>query len=221
MTAFRDRIQAGQELAEALAERDFLDPLVLALPRGGVPIGAEVARRLGAPLDLVMVRKIGVPRQPELAAAAVVDGTEPEIVINSDVMRMCGLSKQDIDELATVQLEVISRRRALYFKGRARQEIAGKTAVVVDDGIATGATTRAALTAVRRQNPARLVLAVPVAPADTLTVLRPEVDELICLQTPQNFFAIGAHYADFSQVTDTEVVRLLDKLDSGAGPSTP
>ncbi|MBT8476595.1 MAG: phosphoribosyltransferase [Alphaproteobacteria bacterium] len=213
MSRYKNRVVAGQALAEALAERGYPDPIVLALPRGGVPVGAEVARALGAPLDLVMVRKIGVPTQPELAAAAVVNGDHPEVVLNDEVMRMAGLDRADIDRLAATQLDEIKRRRVLYFRGRSRKDIAGKTAIVVDDGVATGATTRAALIAVRRQKPARLVLAVPVGPADTLAELKGDVDDLICLETPRFFHAIGVHYADFSQVSDDEVVRILDELE--------
>ncbi|SHH19941.1 phosphoribosyltransferase [Marivita hallyeonensis] len=214
MVVFLNRAHAGKALAEDIARRNYPDPVVLALPRGGVPLGAEVARRLNAPLDLVMVRKIGVPSRPELAAAAVVDGADPEIVLNEDVMRMAGLDRDDIDRLAQAQLEKIAQRRERYFKGRVRQEIAGKTAILVDDGIATGATTRAALAAVRRQKPARLVLAVPVGPDDTLRALKDEVDEVICLETPEFFNAVGAHYREFSQVSDEDVVRILQDLDS-------
>lgn len=204
-----NRVTAGQALAEALAERNFDHPLVLALPRGGVPVAAEVARKLGAPLDLVMVRKIGVPNQPELAAAAVVNGAHPEIVVNDGIAAMAGLTRSDIEALADAQLEEIKRRRAIYMKGRTQVPIEGKTAIIVDDGIATGATIRAALLAVRRQDPSRLVLAVPVAPADTLDDLRPTVDEIVCLETPEPFYAIGGHYVDFNQVPDEEVVQRL------------
>ncbi len=211
MREFRDREEAGKALAEALAARApaYVDPVILALPRGGVPIGLEISKRLSAPLDLVMVRKLGVPFQPELAAGAVVNGDNPQIVLNEDVCDAAGLSRADIDRIAEGQLAEIRRRRAAYLQGRAQTPIAGRTAIVVDDGIATGATMRAALKAVRKAGAARLVLAVPVAPPDTIQALQAEVDDVVCLQTPAYFYAIGAHYQIFDQVPDDEVVRLL------------
>lgn len=221
MSGFTDRNQAGRRLAELLAPKAYPDPVILALPRGGVTIGLEIARVLHAPLDLVMVRKIGVPYQPELAAAAVVNGDHPEIVVNRAIAAQAGLSRADIDELAKGQLAEIRRRRAIYLKGRAQVPLAGRTAIVVDDGIATGATMRAALKAVHRKDPARMVLAVPVAPPDTVAALRADVDEIVCPETPEYFYAIGAHYVDFTQVEDEAVVRMLDEaarlLDARAG----
>lgn len=217
MTRFHDRQAAGRALASALEGRGFDNPLVLALPRGGVPIGAEIARALGAPMDLVMVRKIGVPRQPELAAAAIVNGDDPQLVVNQEIAAMAGLSADDIDALAQTQLEEIRRRRGLYLQGQPEIEIRGRTAIVVDDGIATGATVRAALKATRQRGAARLVLAVPVAPQDTLTALQGEVDEIVCLQTPEFFYAIGAHYVDFAQVPDAEVIRLMQETRASLG----
>jgi len=213
MNGFSNRIAAGQALAEALVEKDYADPVVLALPRGGVPVGLEVARTLGAPLDLVMVRKIGVPYQPELAAAAVVNGAHPELVVNEDIAAHAGLSRQELDRLADVQLQEIKRRRQIYLKDRVQVPVEGRTAIVVDDGIATGATVRAALKAVRRRKPAKLVLAVPVAPADTIDALRGDVDDVVCIESPEFFYAIGAHYIDFGQVSDEEVVQLLAEAD--------
>ena len=221
MNSFNNRIEAGQALAEELVKKNYPDPVVLALPRGGVPIGLEVARSLKAPLDLVMVRKIGVPYQPELAAAAVVNGDNPELVINESIAAHAGLDKEELDRLAERQLEEIKRRRGIYLKDRAQVSVEGRTAIVVDDGIATGATVRASLKAVRRRKPAKLVLAVPVAPADTLESLRAEVDDLICIETPETFYAIGAHYVDFSQVPDEEVVRLLVEADLIIKESSP
>jgi putative phosphoribosyl transferase len=213
MNGFSNRIAAGQALAKALVEKGYPDPVVLALPRGGVPVGLEVARTLGAPLDLVMVRKIGAPFQPELAAAAVVNGEHPELVVNEDIAAHAGLSRKELDRLADVQLREIKRRREIYLKDRAQVPVEGRTAIIVDDGIATGATVRAALKAVRRRRPAKLVLAVPVAPADTLDAIRSDVDEIVCIETPEFFYAIGAHYIDFGQVSDEEVERLLAEAD--------
>jgi len=211
---FRDRVEAGRELARELSQRDYDHPVVLALPRGGVPVAAEIARVLAAPLDLVLVRKIGVPYQPELALAAVVDGAHPEVVINPDVWRMAGVSEAEFKRLEAREVAEIERRRERYLQGRERVSVTGATAIVVDDGIATGATVRAALRALRRADPARLVLAVPVAPRETLRELADEVDEIVCLQTPSPFRAIGAFYRDFSQLSDEDVVELLADSDS-------
>ncbi|MHA1190311.1 MAG: phosphoribosyltransferase, partial [Alphaproteobacteria bacterium] len=208
---FANREVAGKALAEKLAARKFEDPVILALPRGGVPVGAEIAKALNAPLDIVLVRKIGVPFQPELAMAAVVDGDHPDLVINEDVRRMAGVSDEELREAEKRQLEEIGRRRELYLKGRERPSITGATAIVVDDGIATGATVRAALKALRRRKPKKLVLAVAVAPQDTVDRLKEEVDELICLTIPEPFYAIGLYYRDFSQVGDAEVIALLEQ----------
>ncbi|MEN8198276.1 MAG: phosphoribosyltransferase family protein [Pseudomonadota bacterium] len=214
---FSDRANAGGRLAAAVKAKAYADPVVLALPRGGVPVALEVALAIDAPLDLVLVRKIGVDFQPELAAAAVVDGDQPEIVINDDVVKAARVSQTYLDNQVQAKLAEIAERRQLYLKDRARAAIKGHTAIVVDDGIATGASIRAALHALRRKQPARLVLAVPVAPAETLAALQGEVDDIICLATPEPFYAIGAHYSDFRQVPDDEVVALLAAADA-AGP---
>ncbi len=210
--AFANRPEAARVLAQRLLAMKLAPPIVvLALPRGGVPIGAEVARVLHAGLDLVLVRKIGVPWQPELAVAAVVDGERPEIVIDDEVRRMADVDRDYIEAQALTELKEIERRRQVYLRGRAPLPLAGATAIVVDDGIATGTTVRAALKALRRHRPARLVLAVPVAPHDTVEALRGEVDDLICLAEPEPFHAIGMHYDDFHQVSDDEVLAALDE----------
>jgi putative phosphoribosyl transferase len=211
---FSDRVEAGRALARELATRDYADPVVLALPRGGVPVAAEIARALAAPLDLVLVRKIGVPWQPELALAAVVDGEHPEVIVNPDVWRMAGITEEAFKRLEERELAEIERRRARYLQGRDRVATTGTTAILVDDGIATGATVRAALRALRRSRPAHLVLAVPVAPEDTLRSLRHEVDEIVCPHTPYPFHAIGIFYRDFAQLTDQQVVDLLARSGS-------
>jgi putative phosphoribosyl transferase len=213
---FADRQAAGRELANELRKRHFVDPVVLTLPRGGVPVAVEIAKALNAPLDLVLVRKIGVPFQPELAAAAVVDGGEPEIVINEDVISLATLDRDYIDREAKRELAEIERRRQVYLGERPRVPLEGRTLIVVDDGIATGASVRAALKALSRRGPRALILAVPVAPADTVKALRAEVDDLICLATPEPFFAISIHYLDFRQLSDEEVVRSLAALESKA-----
>ncbi len=207
---FADRAEAGRALAQRLVEIPLPRPLVvLALPRGGVPIGAEVARALHAPLDLLLVRKIGAPWQRELAVAAVVDGQPPDIVLDDETMALTGVDAAYIQAEAKKAMQEIERRRQVYLHDRAPVGVEGATAIVVDDGIATGTTVRAALKALRRRNPARLVLAVPVAPSDTLAVLRGEVDEIVCLVEPFPFHAIGLHYRDFHQVGDDEVLAAL------------
>ncbi len=213
---FRDREDSGKRLAKALAGYAEKKPVVLALPRGGVPVGYEIAKALGAPLDLVLVRKIGAPGQKELAVAAVVDGQDAEVVINEEVADLLQLSADYVDKEATRQLEEIERRRRLYFGARPRVALAGRTAIIVDDGIATGATVRAALRAVRRAEPAALVLAVPVAPKDTLEMLKAEVDDIVCLAAPAAFGALSLYYDDFAQVDDDEVAALLRQAASEA-----
>jgi putative phosphoribosyl transferase len=206
---FINRTDAGRQLAMALAPYKKGRPVVLALPRGGVPVAAEVATALDAPLDLILVRKIGVPFQPELAMGAVVDGVEPVIVRNEDVIQLSGVSETDFNAIRDGQLAEIERRRKLYLGDRSHPEISGRTVIVVDDGIATGATTRAALHAIRMRKPSKLVLAVPVAPTDTLKTLRGEADDIVCLEDYEDFGAIGLFYSDFRQVSDTEVIGIL------------
>lgn len=206
---FVDRTEAGRKLAKALARYKSQQPLVLALPRGGVPVAAEVAAALDAPLDLILVRKIGVPYQPELAMGAVVDGAEPVTVRNEEVIRLVGVSEPEFNTIRDQQLAEIERRRKVYLGDRPHTPLAGRCIIVIDDGIATGATTRAALRATRLRKPSRLVLAVPVAPTDTLEKLRGEADEVVCLEDYENFGAIGLFYSDFRQTSDEEVIELL------------
>ncbi len=215
--AFADRAEAADALAARLVGMNLPAPVVVfALPRGGVPIGATVARALHAPLDLVLVRKIGAPWQPELALAAVAEGNPPEIVIDNEVRRYVDVDDAWIRREADTHLEEIARRRRVYLRGRTPAEVEGRAAIVVDDGIATGTTMRAALKALRRRRPARLVLAVPVAPQDTLDAMRAEVDEVVCLSTPDPFHAVGAHYVEFHQVGDDEVIAALDAANRRA-----
>ena len=212
MMTFRDRSDAGRRLAKALSGYKGRNAVILALPRGGVPVAAEVAAALKAPLDLILVRKIGVPTQPELAMGAVVDGAAPIVVRNEEVIELSGTTAEEFDTTCARELAEIERRRQLYIGERPRAEIAGQVVIVIDDGIATGATTRAALQAIRNRKPKELVLAVPVAPPDTITQLRQHVDALICLETPELFGAIGYFYRDFRQVSDEEVVAILKRL---------
>jgi putative phosphoribosyl transferase len=213
---FPDRRTAGRALAEVLAQKDLPAPVVLALPRGGVAVGVEIALALKAPLEVVLVRKIGVPLQPELAAAAVVDGAEPEIVTNEEVVELAGLSRDYIAVEAKRALAEIERRRHLYVQEHQRVALEGRTGILVDDGIATGASVRAALKAIRRKGPRGLILAVPVAPVEAVEELKGEVDEVVCLSTPKPFIAIGVHYLDFRQVSDAEVIALVaEAAESG------
>ncbi|HEX6704181.1 MAG TPA: phosphoribosyltransferase family protein [Albitalea sp.] len=203
------REEAGRRLGQRLAGERDRDAVVLALPRGGVPVAVEIAAALGAPLDLLFVRKIGLPWQRELAYAAVVDGTPPEVVINEDVARLEPLTEAQLEEATREEVAEIERRRSVYMAGRAPLAVAGRTVILVDDGLATGTTARAALLALRRRAPDRLVLAVPVAPPDTVRELARLVDAIVCLETPEPFRAIGLHYQDFHQLEDDEVLAIL------------
>jgi putative phosphoribosyl transferase len=208
---YEDRCDAGRRLAEKLSHLKDNRPVVLALPRGGVAVGFEIARTLEAPLDVVLVRKIAVPWQPELALGAVIDGAALEIFIDRRLASSLDVPEDYIKTETEREMQEIERRRNVYGAGRVPTDIAGRTAIVVDDGIATGATMRVALRAVRRHDPARLVLAVPVAPSRTLAALREEVDEVVCLDPKMALSAIGFYYCDFHQMTDAEVKDLLDR----------
>jgi putative phosphoribosyl transferase len=208
---FQNRADAGRQLVRRLLRYKREHPVVLALPRGGVPVGYEIAVALGAPLDIIVVRKLGAPGQPELGIGAVVDGNHAQSVLNEEVLRMVSVSDEYVDREVARQLQEIRRRQELYRGGRPCEEVAGRMVIVVDDGIATGGSMRAALRGVRRAAASRLVLAVPVAPPETIAALRPEVDDLICLKAPLFFHAVGQFYQDFKQTTDEEVIRLLDE----------
>lgn len=220
MISFRNRSDAGRRLAKALSGYKGRSPVVLALPRGGVPVAAEVAATLDAPLDLVLVRKIGVPFQPELAMGAVVDGAEPIVVRNEDVIRLAGITDEEFRAARDEELAEIERRRQRYLGARGRATVAGRVAIVIDDGIATGATMRAALHATRKRNPQELVLAVPVASPTSIEELQGEVDAVVCLETPDPFAAIGCFYDDFRQVSDEEVIATLARFPMGKSASS-
>jgi putative phosphoribosyl transferase len=211
LVRFTDRHEAGQLLAERLLTFKEQRPVVLALPRGGVPTGFEIARHLAAPLDLVLVRKIGAPDREELAIGAIADGNDPELVIDRELVRELRVPPDYLDQAKADALREIERRRRVYLGARPPVDVAGRTAIVVDDGVATGATMLAALRATRRRGPARLVLATPVAPPATFRRLRREADEAICLHTPMRFFAVGQFYDQFPQLGDDEVIELLDR----------
>ena len=205
---FRNRTDAGRQLAAKLAAyANRPDVLVLALPRGGVPVGYEVARALGAPLDVFVVRKLGVPRYEELAMGAVATGGVR--VLNDEIVRGLGISEREIDAAVGRELQELARRERLYRGDRPPPDVAGRTVIVVDDGLATGATMRAAIRALRQQEPRRIVVAVPTASPDTCEALKAEADDVVCAMTPEPFFAVGHWYEDFTQTTDDEVRDLL------------
>jgi putative phosphoribosyl transferase len=220
---FLNRADAGRQLGQALRMYKNDHPVILALPRGGVPVAAEIAKALGAPLDLLIVRKIGVPQQPELAAGAVVDGEPPIVVRNEEVISIVGVSTEEFARVQAREIAEIGRRRQLYLGQRPHPELKGRTVIVVDDGIATGATMRAALRALRMRNPAQVILAVPVAAPSALDAMRGETDRIECLEPDENFGAIGLYYRDFTQVSDAEVIGLLDKYPASGplGPARP
>jgi predicted phosphoribosyltransferase len=207
-TIFHDRHDAGRHLARALGRyvgRD--DVLILALPRGGVPVGYEVAQALHAPLDVYLVRKLGVPGRPELAMGAIAIGGVR--VLNTDVIESLGIPASTIDAVAAAETREIVRRDRRYRGDRPPPAVKGKSVIVVDDGLATGATMRAAVAALRAQDPARIVVAVPTASRETCRELQRDADEMICLTTPAPFYAVGAWYADFSPTEDDAVCDLL------------
>jgi putative phosphoribosyl transferase len=206
---FHDRREAGRRLATALAHLKSSHPLILALPRGGVPVAFEIARALNAELDLLMVRKLGAPGYPEVGIGAVVDGAAGRLVLNDAVIEQVRPSPDYVRAEVHRQLEEIERRRHAYLGDDTPIPIVGRTAIIVDDGIATGGTIRAAIEGVRAAQPARLILAVPLAPAEALKMLEGECDQIVCLATPEPFFAVGAHYEVFDQTADEEVVSLL------------
>ncbi|HEY7635095.1 MAG TPA: phosphoribosyltransferase family protein [Gemmatimonadales bacterium] len=207
---FHDRVEAGRRLAEALkAYAGNSNLLVLALPRGGVPVGYEVARALHAPLDLILVRKLGVPGHEELAMGAIASGGVR--ILSEDVVAMLGIPDRVIAAVAAVEEKELERRERLYRDAKAQPNVGGRVVILVDDGLATGATMRAAAAALRTQGPKWLVVAVPVAPVETCQMLRAEADDVICALSPEPFVAVGAWYDDFAQTSDEEVRTLLQR----------
>lgn len=219
---FKNRSEAAARLLPAIRQAlgKGVQPVIIALPRGGVPLGALIADGLAAPLDVVLVRKIGFPGQPELAVAAITDGAQPSLAVNREIAAQGGLSHADIMARAQPALAEIARRRALWLGGRAPAALAGRTIVVVDDGIATGASMRAALACLRLHDVGRIIVAIPLAPAEVLATIAPLADQIICLETPCPFLAVGAHYADFPQIDDATVAAML-KAQSRAADRPP
>ncbi|WP_227515500.1 phosphoribosyltransferase [Marinobacter salinus] len=205
-----NRIEAGQALARAMSRyRGREDLLVLGLPRGGVPVAYEIAADLNVQLDLMLVRKLGTPGQKELAMGAIASGGIR--VLNDEIVGALGISDEAIERVASEEQQELERREQAYRGDRSRPEIEGKCIILVDDGLATGASMRAAIEALRLQNPSSIVVAVPVAPSDTIGKLSAEADDVICLATPEPFMAIGNWYRDFTQVSDQEVKQTLNK----------
>lgn len=212
----QDRAEAGRRLARRLRHFSGGDTLVLALPRGGVPVAFQIAAALGADLDVFVVRKLGVPLQPELALGAVASGGTR--VMNEKLVQTLGLPQEEVERIAAVELEELRRRERAYRGDRPFPAIAGRTVILVDDGAATGASMRAAVQALRVHAPSRLIVALPVAPADVARDLAKEVDEVICLASPEPFQAVGAWYVSFPQLTDREMRELLERGRPRAGP---
>ncbi|HEY9040155.1 MAG TPA: erythromycin esterase family protein [Roseovarius sp.] len=217
---FSDRAEAGAELADRLLEMGLDRPIIYALPRGGVPVAAQVARRLNAPLDLILVRKIGAPGNPEVALGAIVEGPNAQMIINEDVKRQSGADDAYIERARARQMAELDRRRTQYLGDRPRLDAAGRTVVVVDDGLATGATLKAALAALKRSGAARVVVALPVAPQHALPDLAARADDIVCLHPATHFRGVGGFYRDFHQLSDEETIALLQERWTAQQPGT-
>ncbi|RWA68063.1 phosphoribosyltransferase [Mesorhizobium sp.] len=206
---FRDRQEAGQKLGVSLELLQLKDPIVLALPRGGVPVAAEIAKALNAPLDLVIVRKVGAPANPELAVAAIVDGDPPDVVLNREIVEAYALDDDELRVLIAHERPELERRRTAYRGKDSPLSVDGKTVILVDDGAATGTTMKVAIRALKRRSPRKIVVALPVAPADTVDELAPEADLTICLSQPARFRTLSYYYGNFPQLTDSEVLDIM------------
>jgi putative phosphoribosyl transferase len=217
---FRDRQEAGRMLANELAGLSLHAPVVLALPRGGVPVAAEVAAVLKAPLDLVIVRKVGAPGNPELAVAAIVDGDPPDVVLNREIVEAYNLDDAALATLVKRERPELQRRRTLYRGSRSPLSIAGKTAVLVDDGAATGTTMKVAIRALKRRSPTAIVVALPIAPPETVAELSQEADRIVCLAQPPHFRALGYYYRNFEQLDDEDVLAALGRGREGRDAAT-
>jgi predicted phosphoribosyltransferase len=218
MTRFRDRFEAGRVLASRLMKyAGRPDVLVLALPRGGVPVAYEVARALHAPLDVFLVRKLGVPGHEELAMGAIASGGVR--VLNDEVVNVLRIPDEEIDAVAAEEERELGRREQAYRDGRPAPDVRGKVAILIDDGLATGSSMRAAVAALRQQRPARVVVAVPVGAAQTCAEFQDEADEAVCARTPEPFYAVGLWFEDFTQTTDEEVHELLQRAAEEQAPA--
>ncbi|EHK83188.1 phosphoribosyltransferase [Saccharomonospora azurea] len=212
---YADRSAAGRALAAALREHDWVDPVVLGLARGGVPVAAEVAAELGAPLDVFVARKIGAPGRPEFGIGAVT--AHGPVVVDDQSVRILGMNGADLDAAAARERKEVLRRLDVYQGGREPERLEGRDVIVIDDGLATGVTATAALRALRREGPRRLAFASPVCAPQAASALRDEADLVLCVSEPPHFQAVGQWYGDFSQTSDDEVVALLDEYSRGAG----
>ncbi len=206
---FENRQQAGEKLANALQPYAEGSPIVYALPRGGLPVAAVVADALGAPLDLILVRKIGAPGRQELAIGALVDGAEPTFILHEDIIARLGVKDAYIARAKAEALDEIERRRALYFQDRQPVSANARTGIIVDDGLATGATMEAAVESVRNAGSKAVIVAVPTAPRETVTRLQRKADAVVCLETPAAFVSVGGRYRHFPQLTDENVLRIM------------
>jgi putative phosphoribosyl transferase len=210
---FQDRREAGQALAKELSDyADREDVVVLGLPRGGVPVAFEVSEALDVPLDVFVVRKLGLPRNPELAMGAIASGDVR--VMNDEVLRRSSVSDEEIEGVVEEERDKLEEREKIYRGARPRIDLEGKTVLLVDDGLATGATMRAAVNALREHDPAKVVVAVPTAPPETCSEFEDRVDEILCLETPRSFMGVGGSYRDFSQTTNEEVRDLLERANA-------
>jgi putative phosphoribosyl transferase len=209
---FEDRQQAGRQLGIELASLRLSNPVVLALPRGGVPVGVEIAAALDAPLDLLIVRKVGAPGNPELAVAAIVDGDPTDVVLNREIIEAYGLGNSQLAALIKRERPELERRRAAYRGDRHPLSIDGKTVIVADDGAATGTTMKVAIRALKRRSPREVMVALPAAPAETVAELALETDRIICLSQAVHFHALNYHYRNFPQLTDMDVTTMLEEF---------
>ena len=210
---FSDRNDAGRQLAVALQSYAGRPATVFALPRGGLPVALEVAKSLGAPLELALVRKIGLPFYPEVAMGAVMDGNPPAVIRNGEVISHQQISGRDFEACLKRELGEIQRRRGVYIGNRHGRNVRGRTVVIVDDGLATGATMRAAIKGLRARQPDKIVVAVPVCALDVLPMMRLEADDVVCLEAPSDFQAVGMHYRHFPQLTDQDVLDVLKQAE--------
>ena len=215
---FRDRTDAGRQLADLLTEYGAESPLVLGLPRGGIPVANEVARKLGAPLDVWVVRKVGAPGQPELGLGAVAEGGA--LFLDREMMRSLGFSETEVMQTAEREAQEVMARIARFRGAHPAPAIEGRTVILVDDGVATGGTVRAAIRALRTRRPREIVLAVPVGAVESLESLRPEVDELVCVHPAEFMSSVGEYYDDFRQTSDEEVQAVLARVRRQLGPES-
>jgi len=218
IAAFADRVDAGRQLADEIASRNYPDPIVLALPRGGVAVGFEIAHRLRAPLDVILARKLGAPHQAELAIGAVAPGGVA--IIDESAYHYLDITEDEVDAAIERETREMSRRQCLYRGEDPPLDVRERAVILADDGLATGMTAEAAIVSIRQQSPARLILAVPVCAPDTVDRVRPMVDDIICLYAPTPFHAVGIWYQDFEQMTDEQVIHLLDRAHADSRLAT-